>query len=167
MSLIYRQIKCRNIWCAILAELLNVGISLIQIVRGKTMSDELEIRELFDDWIKSTTEGDLELARHCIADDAVFFVPGAGEMDKETFAQGAAGGSPEESPINFELDSKLRELKVSGDQAYLWIESTLICSPKNGEPSTKMAGHSLSVLEKRDGRWQIVRDANTMTTVPE
>ncbi|MBX2846908.1 MAG: nuclear transport factor 2 family protein [Acidiferrobacterales bacterium] len=131
------------------------------------MSDEKEIRGLFKNWIKSTIEGNLELARQCIADDAVFFVPGIGEMDKETFAQGAAGGSPEDSPIDYDLDSKLRELKVSGDQAYLWIESTLLCSPKNGDPATKMAGHSLSVLEKRDGRWQIIRDANTMTVVSE
>ena len=131
------------------------------------MSDEQEIRDLFNNWIKSTVEGDLELARQCIADDAVFFVPGAGQMDKETFAQGAAGGSPEDSPINYELDSKLREIKVSGDQASLWIESVLVCSPKNGDPATRMAGHSLSVLEKRDGRWQIIRDANTMTVVQE
>ena len=131
------------------------------------MSDEQEIRDLFDNWIKATTEGNLELARQCIADDAVFFVPGAGEMDKETFAQGAAGGSPEESPMDFGLDSTLRELKVFGDQAYLWIESKLVCSPKNGDPATLMAGHSLSVLEKRDGNWQIIRDANTMTVVQE
>ena len=131
------------------------------------MSDEKEIRELFGNWIESTTKGDLELAHQCIADDAVFFVPGIGEMDKKSFAEAAAGGSPEDSPIDFDLDSKLRELKVFGDQAYLWIESTLVCSPKNGDPSTRMAGHSLSVLEKRDGRWQIIRDANTMTTVPE
>ena len=131
------------------------------------MSDEQEIRDLFNNWIRATIEGKLELARQCIADDAVFFVPGAGEMDKETFAQGAAGGSPEDSPIDYDLDSKLRELKVFGDQAYLWIESTLVCSPKNGDPSTKMAGHSLSVLEKRDGHWQIFRDANTMTVVSE
>ena len=131
------------------------------------MSDEQEIRDLFNNWIESTTTGNLELARQCIADDAVFFVPGAGEMDKETFAQGAAGGSPEESPIDFDLDSQLRELKVFGNQAYLWIESTLVCSPKNGGPATKMAGHSLSILEKRDGRWQIIRDANTLATVPE
>jgi ketosteroid isomerase-like protein len=102
---------------------------------------------------------------HC--DDGVFFVPGAGEMDKDTFAQGAAGGSPEDSPIDFDLDSKLRELKVFGYQAYRWVESTHICSPKNGDPYTRMARHSLSVLEKRDGRWQIIRDANTMTAVPE
>lgn len=131
------------------------------------MSDEQEIRDLFNNWIKSTVEGNLELARQCIADDAVFFVPGAGEMDKETFAQGAAGGSPEDSPIDYDLDSKLRELKVFGNHAYLWIESTLVCSPKNGDPATQMAGHSLSVLEKRDDRWQIIRDANTMTVVSE
>ena len=131
------------------------------------MRDEQEIRDLFNNWVKSTTEGNLELARQCIADDAVFFVPGVGEMNKESFAQAAAGGSPEESPIDFDLNSKLRELKVFGDQAYLWIESTLVCSPKNGDPATLMAGHSLSILEKRDGDWQIIRDANTMTVVPE
>ena len=131
------------------------------------MNDEQEIRTLFDNWIKCTVEGNLELARQCIADDAVFFVPGIGEMDKESFAQAAAGGSPEDSPINYDLDSKLREIKIIGEQAYIWIESNLLCSPKNGDPTTRMAGHSLSILEKRNGRWQIIRDANTMTNVQD
>jgi hypothetical protein len=30
-----------------------------------------------------------------------------------------------------------------------------------------MAGHSLSILEKREGQWQILRDANTLSTVNE
>ena len=131
------------------------------------MSDEKEIRELFGNWIESTTKGDLELAHQCIADDALFFVPGVGEMDKKTFAAAAAGGSPEDSPIEFDLDSKLREIKVFRDHAYMWIESTLVMTPKNGDPASKMAGHSLSILEKRDGRWQILRDANTLTAVSE
>jgi uncharacterized protein (TIGR02246 family) len=147
--------------------MLVFGIGRAQFTGGQTMSDEQAIRELFNNWVKATTEGNLELARQCITDDAVFFVPGAGKMDKETFAQAAAGGSPEDFPIAYDLDCKMREVKVFGDQAYLWIESVLICSPKNGDPSTKMAGHSLSVLEKRDGRWQIIRDANTLTVVPE
>jgi len=131
------------------------------------MSDEQEIRNLFKNWINATVDGNLELARECIADDAVFYVPGAEKMDKETFAQGAAGGSPEDSPINFDLDSQLTEVQVFGDTAYMCVDSTLICSPKNGDPSTRMAGHSLSVLEKRGSRWQIIRDANTMTVVAE
>jgi len=128
-------------------------------------NDEQEIRELFDNWIRSTTEGNLELAHRCIADDAVFFVPGAGEMDKASFAEGAAGGSPEESPYEFDLKSDLREMKVFGDHAYLWVESTLDTTPKKGGATSRMAGHSLSVLVKRDGRWQILRDANTLTSV--
>ncbi len=131
------------------------------------MSDEKEIRELFGNWIESTTKGDLELAHQCIADDAVFFVPGIGEMDKKSFAEAAAGGSPEDSPIKYDLDSKLREIKVFRDHAYMWIESILVMTPKNGDPASKMAGHSLSILEKRDGRWQILRDANTLTAVSE
>ena len=131
------------------------------------MSDEQEIRELFDNWIESTIKGNLELAHQCIADDALFFVPGVGEMDKKTFAAAAAGGSPEDSPFEFDLDSKLRETKIFRDHAYMWVESTLVMTPKNGDPASKMAGHSLSILEKRDGRWQILRDANTLTTVSE
>jgi len=95
------------------------------------------------------------------------FLCPVGEMDKKTFAAAAAGGSPEDSPIKYDLDSKLREIKVFRDHAYMWIESTLVMTPKNGDPASKMAGHSLSILEKRDGRWQILRDANTLTAVSE
>ena len=151
----------------LLVGLLFSGLGCAHISGGQMKSDEQEIRDLFDDWIKATTEGNLELAHRCVADDALFFVPGAGEMDKISFAQAAAGVSPEESPIEFDLKSKIRELKVFGDHAYLWVESTLVTTPKNGDPATKMAGHSLSVLEKRDGRWQIFRDANTLAPVQE
>lgn len=151
----------------LLVGLLISGMGCTQFSGGRMMSDEQEIRDLFDNWIKSTTEGNLELAHQCIADDAVFLVPGAGEMGKKAFAEAAAGGSPEESPFEFDLDSKIRELKVFGGHAYLWVETTLVMSPKNGDPATKMAGHSLSILEKRDGRWQTFRDANTLTTVSE
>ena len=52
--------------------------------------DEAGIRRWFADWMKATREGDLGLARRLIADDAVFLVPGAGRMDKETFAAAGA-----------------------------------------------------------------------------
>lgn len=96
------------------------------------MSDEQEVRDLFNNWIKSTIEGNLQLTRQYITDDAVSLVPRAGEMGKETFAQGAAGRAPENSPIDFELDSKLREIKVFGDQAYLWVNRPLYVLLKMG-----------------------------------
>ena len=49
---------------------------------GSVNSDEQAIRKLFDNWMKATKEGDLELAHQCIADDAVFIIPGHGEMKK-------------------------------------------------------------------------------------
>ncbi len=134
---------------------------------GQLNSDEQEIRDLFDSWLTATTEGNLDLAYHCIADDALFFVPGASEMDKASFAQAAAGVSPEESPFTFDINSKIRELKLFGDYAYLWTETSLVMTPKNGNSATKMAGSSLSILHKRDGRWQIFRDANTLSPVQE
>lgn len=76
---------------------------------GQSMSDEKAIRDLFTNWIKATTDGNLSLAHQCIANNAVFLVPGVGEMDKNSFAEAAAGGSPEESPIQYDLDSKLRD----------------------------------------------------------
>lgn len=146
-------------------------VSGIAMNNGEPMQDdEQAIRALFEDWIRATTEGDLELARRCIADDAVFLVPGipgGGEMDKESFAQAAAGQSPEESPFEFDLDSQLREVEVLGDHAYLWVQSKLVITPKEGGEATTMAGHSLSVLQKRDGQWLIYRDANTLTVVQE
>ena len=51
-----------------------------------------KLRGLFDNWIKATTVGNLALAHQCITDDALFFVPGVGEMDKNSFAEAAAGG---------------------------------------------------------------------------
>jgi uncharacterized protein (TIGR02246 family) len=151
----------------LLVGFLLTTLGYARISGGQMNSDEQEIRDLFKDWIKATTEGNLELAHRCIADDALFFVPGAHEMDKLSFAQAAAGISPEESPFEFDLESKIRELSVFGDHAYLWVESTLVMTPKNGDPAKKMAGHSLSVLIKREGRWQIFRDANTLAPVQE
>jgi uncharacterized protein (TIGR02246 family) len=151
----------------LLVGLIFSGLGFAHTSGGQMKSDEQGIRDLFDDWIKATTEGNLELAHRCIADDALFFVPGAGEMDKIAFAQAAAGVSPEDSPSEFDLESEIREMKVFGDYAYIWVESTLVTTPKNGDPATKMAGHSLSVLEKREGRWQIFRDANTLSPAQE
>ena len=130
-------------------------------------NDQEQLKELYDNWIKATTLGDLGLAHACIADDAIFYVPGAGEMDKATFAEGAAGVKPEDCPIEFGLKSELKEVKIFGDHAYMTVESSLLMTPKNGDPASTMAGHSLSILQKLDGRWQIIRDANTLVVVPD
>jgi ketosteroid isomerase-like protein len=131
-----------------------------------TGTDEEQIRKLFDDFIIATTQGVQDLALNHIADSAIFLVPGIGEMDKISFVQAAAGESPEQSQMIFELDSKIREIQVMGSYAYLWSESTLHITPRSGGATTTWASHSLSIMEKLDGRWQIIREANTIVSDP-
>lgn len=129
-------------------------------------SDEQAIRDFYDSWIRSTTVGDLPLARSLIADDAVFLMPGAGEMDGETFAQGMAGGDPAEADSAYELDSRIREIRVFGDHAMLWSEFSLVSTKKATGERSRVAGHALSVLQRSGDGWVVIRDANTMAPAP-
>ena len=62
--------------------------------------------------------------------------------------------------------SEIQEIQVSGDWAYHVDADSASKSrlPGGGRP-TKRAGHTLSVLRKADGRWQLARDANLLTPV--
>ncbi len=126
--------------------------------------DEQAIRQWFDDWIKATTVGDLPLAESLIDDDAVFLVPGAGLMDKATYAA-AATGDP--SGYEFELDCSIEEIEVSGDHAWLRASLGLVSKNVSTGKTSKMAGHSLSILRRDGDGWVVVRDANTMVPVEQ
>ncbi len=124
--------------------------------------DEQAIRNWFDDWMKATKEGDLELARTLIADDAIFLVPGAGQMDKESFAAAATATDPN---TEFELDCSIQEIRIFGDHAWLLATISLAMTNKITNSRTLMKGDSLSVLQRRVDGWVVVRDANTMAPV--
>ena len=124
--------------------------------------DEQNIRSWYKDWLKATTEGDLDLARKLIADDAIFLVPGAGQMDKESFAAAATASDPN---IDFELDCSIQEIKVIGDHAWLLATISLKMTDKTTKVQSLMKGDSLSVLQKQGNAWSVVRDANTMISV--
>lgn len=126
--------------------------------------DEQAIRRYFESWMKATTQGNLELARSLIADDAVFLVPGHGQMDKETFAAAATATDPN---IDFQLDSSLQEIRVIGDHAWTWTKSDLVMTDKQSGARTRCTGHSLSILERHGDTWLLIRDANTLMPVKE
>lgn len=114
--------------------------------------------------MKATTEGDLRLARSLIADDAVFLVPGADKMDKESFASAATASDPN---TDFELDCSIQEIQVFGDYAWLWTKIALTMTDKGSKSRSLMAGHSLSILKRQDDRWVVIRDSNTMVPVKQ
>jgi hypothetical protein len=47
----------------------------------------------------------------------------------------------------------------------MWTALRVVATPPGGGPSTTRAGHTLTILEKRNGRWVILRDANLLAPV--
>ena len=64
----------------------------------------------------------------------------------------------------FEGESNVQEVKVLGNWAFMWAELKVTVTPPGGQPA-KRAGHTLTVLQKQNGRWLIARDANMLVTV--
>jgi ketosteroid isomerase-like protein len=52
---------------------------------------------------------------------------------------------------------------VLGDWAYVWTHLSIVVTPKNGGDSVTRAGNTLSILQKQNDSWVIIRDANMLT----
>jgi uncharacterized protein (TIGR02246 family) len=138
----------------------------VQTEKGTALmeKDEQAIRQWFEGWMRATKEGDLELAKRLIADDAVFLVPGADRMDKESFAAAVTAADPN---TDFDLDCSIQEVKVLGDHAWLWTKSSLTMTDKRSKTRSVMAGNSLSILKRQGEGWVVIRDANTVVPVKQ
>jgi len=155
----------KHIWSFSLCLLFLIGCAA-QSEKGNVLmkTDEQAIRQWFERWISATKEGDLHLARSLIADDAVFLVPGADRMDKESFAAAATAADPH---TDFELDCSIQEIEILGDHAWLWARIALTMTDKRSGSRSVMAGHSLSILQRQGAGWVVIRDANTMVPVKQ
>jgi uncharacterized protein (TIGR02246 family) len=123
-------------------------------------NDEQEIRELVANWLSASKAGDTEKVLSFMSDDVVFLGCGRPPMrGKEAFAASQAALS------DIEATSEIQEIKVLGEWAYLWTHLSIVVTPKNGGAPVKRAGNTLSILQKQDDSWRIVRDANLLTTV--
>ena len=119
-------------------------------------SDEQAIRELVDTWIEASKKQDLTTLLGLLDDDVLFIVPGREPFGKEEFA----AGNKEVQDFRMEADIDIKELKVTGEWA--WMRSFLKVSFTPGEgDTTTLSGHILTIFRKTtDGQWVIYRDAN-------
>lgn len=125
-------------------------------------NDEREIRQLVATWMKATKAGDFDTVLSLMADDVVFLLPGQPPMiGKSAFAAAAKAQSGREPP-QFDGTSEIQEIKVLGEWALMWTKLTVVVTPPGGAPSMTRAGHTLSVLEKQNGKWVLARDANML-----
>jgi uncharacterized protein (TIGR02246 family) len=122
--------------------------------------DEQEIRDLVSTWIRASNAGDVQKVLNLMADDAVFLVAGQKPMRKADYIAGQAALEG----VAMEAKSEIQEIRVFGDWAYLWTKLSVVMTPRGGAALMR-AGNTLSILQKRDGRWLLVRDANMLAEV--
>jgi len=126
-------------------------------------TDEHEIREVVTSWLEATKAGDVEGVLKLMADDVVFLAPGQPPMRKADFAAAASQGR--QGAPQIDGVSEIQEIKVLGDWAFLWTRLKVTVTPPNGAAPIVRAGHTLSILQKQDGKWLLARDANLLTVV--
>jgi uncharacterized protein (TIGR02246 family) len=124
-------------------------------------NDEQAIRQLVAEWLRASKAGETEKVLSLMSDDVVFLVCGHPPMDKATFAAGQAALKD----VTIDATSNIEEIKVLGDWAYIRTHLSLVITPKTGGAAKKRAGNTLSILQKQDGRWLMVRDANMLAEV--
>jgi uncharacterized protein (TIGR02246 family) len=122
--------------------------------QAQISGDERAIRELVDKWLDASKKGDVTTLHSLMADDVIFVTPGREPFGKEAFTASA------EQPMLKEGTSKIQEIKVLGNSAWMRNHLDLVISFPNGE-SKRLSGYTLTILEKnQDGQWVISRDAN-------
>jgi uncharacterized protein (TIGR02246 family) len=126
--------------------------------KNSVQNDEQAIRELVTTWLSATKTGDTERVLSLMTEDVVFLVPGKPPMrGRAAFAAAQAGLEQ----VDIDATSEIQEIKVFGEWAYLWTKLSVVITPKKGAPN-KRAGNTLSILQKKAGRWVIFRDANML-----
>lgn len=127
-------------------------------------SDEQQIRELISTWMTATQAGDVDTVLGLMTDDAVFLLPGRAPMFKDEFAALSRPPIDKPSPTVTGI-SEIQEIKISGDWAFMWSQLSVKVAPPDGGPPMERAGHTLTVLQRINGKWLLARDANLLTPV--
>ena len=127
-------------------------------------NDEEAIRQLVTTWLRASKAGDTEKVLSLMSDDVVFLVCGQPPMrGKSAFVASQSALKD----VEIDADSKIQEIRVLGDWAYLWSELSVVITSQIGGETIKRAGNTLSILHKQNGSWVIVRDANMLAVVKQ
>lgn len=121
--------------------------------------DEQAIRELISTWLTASRAGDTDKVLSLMSDDVVFL--GCGRQPMRGKAAFAAGQEALRD-IDIDAHSEIQEIKVVGDWAYVWTKLTVVMTPKEGGKANERSGNTLSILQKQNGKWVMIRDANML-----
>jgi len=127
-------------------------------------NDEQQIRQLVTTWMAATRAGDVDSVLSLMTEDAIFLTPGRPPMDKAGFAAAARAQAGLDGP-RFDGTSEIHEIKLLGDWAFMWTRLSVVVTPPHGAPPLTRAGHTLTILNKQNGKWLLARDANLLVDV--
>ena len=126
--------------------------------------DDNAIRQLVATWLSASKAGDTSKVLTLMAEDVVFLTPGQPPMrGKAAFAEAQS----QRQQVNLDANSKIQEIKVFGEWAYVWTELSIVVTPSNGGEAIERRGHTLSILQKQAGVWFLFRDANLLAPVEQ
>jgi len=125
------------------------------------MTDEQQIRDLINTWLRVSAEGDVSRILPLMAEDVVFLTPGQPPMrGRDAFAASFAGW---QGKFRLETDCEIQEIQTNGNWGYSWTKLSVTMTPVDGGRANRRSGHTLTVLRKQaEGNWQIFRDANLL-----
>jgi uncharacterized protein (TIGR02246 family) len=126
-------------------------------------TDEQAIRDFTATWMAATKTGDVETVLGLMAEDVVFLVAGQPPMIGKSAYAAAARPKPNQTPPQIDGASEIQEIKVLGDWAFMWTKLKVAMTPPGGAAPVNRAGHTLTILNKQNGKWLLARDANLLT----
>jgi uncharacterized protein (TIGR02246 family) len=125
-------------------------------------TDEQKIQRVIEEWHRLTAQGELDAVLGLMTEDAVFLKCGSPPMTKKEFAVGFREWA---GRARIESKYEVKDIRASGDSAYVWSYISIVMTAKDTGSSTKREGHVLSVFRKSpSGKWLLARDANLMPT---
>ena len=146
-------------------------------------NDEQLIRDLIAVWMTASAKGDLQTILTLMDEDVVFLIPGQPPMrGRDAFA--ASFSKMPLDRFRLEVTSNIQEIQVNGDWAYCWNQLTVNMVPagsantasavtsnpqsptSNPKVPPRRSGYTLSILRKKDDKWELFRDANMLAPEP-
>ena len=129
-----------------------------------TAADEAALRAADSAWFAAVNGGDVNGVTALYAEDAVVNVPGAppargSASIREVLAKDIENASKGGVKL---VPGPTAEIGVSGDLGWIW--NTFTVTDKTG--ATVDAGKYLTLAERRDGKWRIIRDIWNSDTSP-
>ena len=129
------------------------------------MQDEQAIHQFFELWRAATMTGDVEQIQSLCADDAIFLQPGQAPIQGGALFAAAFRGFASRFRVDYKV--VVEDIRLMGDHACVWTSLTVTAAPRSGGEPQQRAGNSLTLLERRDGKWVLSRDANMLVAVPQ